>query len=205
MSPITKWLEFSPDDTGYRELRLFFDFLKNIGQIGPKVRGDTTDIDKEKSPAEADGGVEICLVDADDLLDKPEKVTQLYCASVGLSYDPAMLSWDNSENRHKAAAQFERFPGFHDEAIKSSSLKPRQDVSRIFQSASAIGAFPSPLNHCSEVKRGGDENDLDREIKANRFAVSLFRKHIRPKASTNSTRDGLENSAKKAATSLEKT
>ena len=153
MSPITKWLEFSPDDTGYRELRLFFDFLKNIGQIGPKVRGDTTDIDKEKTPAEADGGVEICLVDADDLLDNPEKVTQLYCASVGLSYDPAMLRWDNSENRHKAAAQFERFPGFHDAAIKSSSLKPREDVSRISNLRLILAYFPTPQSLFRSKKR----------------------------------------------------
>lgn len=131
-SHVTKWFEFSMVDTGYRELHLLFDFLKSIGQIGPKLAGNRTRINDEEVSAGAEENVDICLVDADDFLENPAKIAQLYCASVGLSYDPAMLDWDSSESRQKATAKFERFPGFHDEAMNSNSVKPRKNVSFAF-------------------------------------------------------------------------
>ena len=152
MSSITGWKEFSTADTGYRELRLLFDFLKSIGQIGPKAAEDKCDVNNEEHSTGIEENVNICLIDADDLLDSPEKVMQSYCTSVGLSYDPVMLSWDNSESRQKAIAKFERFPGFHNEAMNSSSLKPREDVCPSFFYL-LFSSFVSPLLSHSEISK----------------------------------------------------
>ncbi|RMZ76378.1 hypothetical protein DV737_g4848, partial [Chaetothyriales sp. CBS 132003] len=71
-------------------------------------------------------GVEVCVVDADDLLDDPEGIIQLYCKSVGLDYRPDMLRWDDPDNQARAKKAFEKWKGFHEDAINSKDLKPRQ-------------------------------------------------------------------------------
>ncbi|RMD41050.1 hypothetical protein DV735_g4082, partial [Chaetothyriales sp. CBS 134920] len=70
--------------------------------------------------------VEVCVVDADDLLDDPEGIMQLYCKSVGLDYSPDMLCWDDADNQARARQAFEKWKGFHEDAINSKDLKPRQ-------------------------------------------------------------------------------
>ncbi|RMZ78419.1 hypothetical protein DV738_g3930, partial [Chaetothyriales sp. CBS 135597] len=71
-------------------------------------------------------GTEVCVVDADDLLDDPEGIMQLYCKSVGLDYSPEMLRWDDADNQARARQAFEKWKGFHEDAINSKDLKPRQ-------------------------------------------------------------------------------
>lgn len=69
--------------------------------------------------------VEICVMDADDLLDNPEDVMQAYCKSIGIEYTPDMLNWDNEEDHAIAKAAFEKWKGFHEDAIDSKALTAR--------------------------------------------------------------------------------
>ena len=112
-----------PSEAGYDELRRFFDFLREQKQVGPAIAG--------KHDALEDGEVSITVVDADDLLDNPEGIVQAYCKEVGIDYSPEMLNWDTEEDHQRAKEAFEKWKGFHEDAINSASLKPRSHVSRI--------------------------------------------------------------------------
>lgn len=37
----TGFYEFLPHEAGYRELRILFDYLRSVGQVGPKICGHT--------------------------------------------------------------------------------------------------------------------------------------------------------------------
>lgn len=101
-------------------------------------------------------GVEICVLDADDLLDDPAGMVAAFCAKVGLQYRPEMLSWEGPEERQRAERAFDKWKGFHDDAIRSTGLRAREGVSlrSVFQRVDEVvfwGAFgntsapPSPL------------------------------------------------------------
>jgi hypothetical protein len=92
-----------PSEAGYVELRLLFDYLVETGLVD---KGD------------------VVVVDADDLLDHPKEIIQKYCEKVGLDFKESMLNWTESDTEH-AEETFEKWKGFHDDAIHSSSLKPR--------------------------------------------------------------------------------
>lgn len=115
---------FMPEEAGYDELRRLFDYLKDTGLVGPKICTQTPDIDLKP------GQVEICILDADDMLDDPEGYLRKYCESIGLDFNEAMLNWDSEESHQFAREQFEKWDGFHDDAINSTDLKPRKHVSR---------------------------------------------------------------------------
>lgn len=117
---ITKFAGFDPDETGYRELRALFDYLRSVGQVGPGIAG--------RPGAESSSGTSICLLDADDLLDKPAAAIEQICKSVGLTFDPAMLSWDSKADEVQAGKLFADWKGWHDDAIASKGLKPRDAV-----------------------------------------------------------------------------
>ncbi|KAK3313435.1 P-loop containing nucleoside triphosphate hydrolase protein [Apodospora peruviana] len=108
----TGFYTFLPSEAGYDELRRLFDFLKDEGIVG------------------GDSGIKITVVDADDLLDKPAEVIEAYCKDVGIEYSPAMLKWDDEESKQKAVAAFEKWNGFHDDAIGSTELKPRAHAAK---------------------------------------------------------------------------
>ena len=110
-----------PSEAGYDELRRFFDFLREQKQVGPAVAG--------KHDALEDGEVSITVVDADDLLDNPEGIIRAYCKEVGIDYSPKMLNWDTEDDHQRAKEAFEKWKGFHEDAINSTSLKPRAHVS----------------------------------------------------------------------------
>ncbi|KAF2764308.1 hypothetical protein EJ03DRAFT_355907 [Teratosphaeria nubilosa] len=116
----TGFAPFMPEEAGYRELRQMFDFLKSNGFVGPRVCSN--DI-KAEGP---ESGLEICLIDADDLLDDPEGIMRRYCQSVGIDFEPEMLIWDDEKAHEFARSQFSKWDGFHDDAINSKDLKPRQ-------------------------------------------------------------------------------
>ncbi|QSZ34881.1 hypothetical protein DSL72_007742 [Monilinia vaccinii-corymbosi] len=121
LDAITGFYNFMPSEAGYDELRRFFDFLRSNNQIGPSVAGTP-----ESAPEKLkDGEVSITVIDADDLLDNPEGIIKAYCREVGLQYDPHMLIWDTEEHNKKATEAFEKWRGFHDDAINSTSLKAR--------------------------------------------------------------------------------
>ncbi|KAF2719678.1 hypothetical protein K431DRAFT_228130 [Polychaeton citri CBS 116435] len=119
----TGFYDFMPSEAGYDELRRFFDYLKDVGLIGPKVCGR---VDSPRYTGEAESDIEICVIDADDLLDDPEGVLSQYCASIGVDFDKdTMLNWSEADQEF-ARKEFEKWNGFHDDAIHSTDLKPRQ-------------------------------------------------------------------------------
>ena len=120
----TGFNEFMPEEAGYDELRRFFDYCKDTGIVGPKVCGQ-----EDNGAVAAPNSVEICILDADDLLDDPEGMLRHYCASVGIEFDMAMLNWDSEEEHQHAKDAFEKWNGFHEDAIHSKDLKPRATVS----------------------------------------------------------------------------
>jgi hypothetical protein len=118
-----------PSEAGYSELRAIFDYLKNQRIIGPSLSGTYEGI-------LPDGEVSITVVDADDLLDNPTGVIEAFCNEVGLKYSPDMLKWDTEEDEKFAREQFEKWRGFHEDAIDSKSLRPRDNKHVSFPSSS---------------------------------------------------------------------
>lgn len=114
-----------PSEAGYDELRRVFDYLRVQKQVGPASARNY------EGPL-GDGEVSITVVDADDLLDNPEGIIKAYCKEVGLEYDPGMLEWDTEIDHKQAKDAFEKWNGFHNDAIESTSLKPRTHVSGPF-------------------------------------------------------------------------
>ncbi|KAF9887749.1 hypothetical protein FE257_009702 [Aspergillus nanangensis] len=119
---ITKF-HYDPLEAGYDELRRHFDYLRSEGVIGPKVATRP-----DLSPEEDEGSRtkhEICVVDADDMLNAPAEMIEAFCKSVGLEYNPGMLRWDREEDHKVADAAFEKWRGFHEDALDSDGLKAR--------------------------------------------------------------------------------
>lgn len=142
LDEVTGFYEFYPSEAGYDEIRRVFDYLRRIDHVGPHLNGMTVDSGKgevNETTASSKGhvngfkpaGVDICVVDADDLLDNPAGIVEAYCKSVGIEYVPEMLSWDNEEQHINAKETFEKWKGFHEDAIHSKELKPRTHVSSV--------------------------------------------------------------------------
>lgn len=142
LDEVTGFYDFYPHEAGYDELRRFFDFARDSGLIRDKVTEKPNGITNGHTNGNTNGNQvngdasheqddipEICLVDADDLLDDPQSIIKQYCQHVGLDFDPSMLTWDNEEDQHRAKTAFEKWKGFHDDAINSKDLKPRTHVS----------------------------------------------------------------------------
>ncbi|KAK1535320.1 hypothetical protein CPAR01_08862 [Colletotrichum paranaense] len=103
LDAVTGWTNFNPSEAGYEELRRLFDYL---------IRERIVD---EK---------DLLVVDADDMLDDPEAVIRAYCAHVGLDFTDNMLNWTDEDTK-VAQEKFAKWNGWHDDAIGSTSLKPR--------------------------------------------------------------------------------
>ncbi|KAK1466890.1 hypothetical protein CMEL01_10883 [Colletotrichum melonis] len=103
LDAVTGWTNFNPAEAGYEELRRLFDYL---------IRERIVD---EK---------DLLVVDADDMLDDPEAVIRAYCAHVGLDFTDNMLNWTDEDTK-VAQEKFAKWNGWHDDAIGSTSLKPR--------------------------------------------------------------------------------
>jgi hypothetical protein len=128
LSKLTGWDYFRPDEAGYSELRELFDFLRKEGIIGPKSAGKGGETNGTNGANGNAQGVEICVVDADDLLDNPSGMIEAVCKTTGIDYKPEMLFWDTPEDQALAKAQFEKWKGFHEDAIDSTNLRPRTHV-----------------------------------------------------------------------------
>ncbi|KAJ5273663.1 hypothetical protein N7478_008788 [Penicillium angulare] len=124
---ITKFY-FDPLESGYDELRRHFDYLRKTGLVGPQVatRSDLDNAGPDFEPSIAKPtGHEICIVDADDLLENPAAMIEAFCKSVGLQYDPEMLRWDREVDHSVANDKFEKWRGFHEDALHSDGLQAR--------------------------------------------------------------------------------
>ena len=135
LDSMTGFYDFMPNEAGYDELRRVFDYLRSVGQVGPGIAGKESNgpgNDGDSVTNGHPGKVDICVVDADDLLDNPSGIIEAYCKSVGLKYDPQMLKWNSEEDHNQAREAFEKWKGFHEDAMNSSELRPRLHVSIYF-------------------------------------------------------------------------
>lgn len=141
LDTVTGWSDVGFDETGYAELRRLFDYLRAEGLVGPRLAGESangTNGDHGK-----DSGVEICVLDADDVLDNPTGMIEAYCKSTGIPYEPEMLKWDGEYHQKYAREAFEKWRGWHEDAINSDELKARTHVSLSPMSFRTIVADPN--------------------------------------------------------------
>lgn len=129
LSAKTGFTEYMPSEAGYDELRRLFDYLvqeglislpqqQNGGQNGNHQNGVNGGVN-------GGSGVKVTVVDADDLLDKPAEVIRAFCEDVGIDYHDGMLKWGDEEGQKMAVDAFEKWNGFHDDAIGSTELRAR--------------------------------------------------------------------------------
>lgn len=144
-----------PSEAGYDELRRVFDFLRQQKQVGPSVAGQYDSL--------KDGEVSITVVDADDLLDNPEGIIKAYCKEVGIEYNSSMLNWDTEEAHQKAKDAFEKWKGFHNDAIDSTSLKPRSEDHVSIPADSQTSFCITWANSCSKKKKDKTVEVEDKE------------------------------------------
>jgi len=150
LDKVTGFYEFFQNEAGYDEVRRVFDYLVTTGSVGPSFAGAA-----QNGGAKATNGVDgtahepngttngtngaardtpappnICVIDADDLLDNPAEIIEAYCQTVGLDYSPEMLHWEDDDNQKRAREAFEKWNGFHNDAMESTELRARTHVSR---------------------------------------------------------------------------
>jgi hypothetical protein len=132
LDKLTGFYNFRPDEAGYDELRRLFDYLRGEGQIGPKFAGKAGEADESNAEVNGhSGGVEICVIDADDLLDSPAAMIEAFCKSTGIKYEPEMLIWNTEEDQAIAKEAFEKWKGFHEDALDSTELRARTHVRKL--------------------------------------------------------------------------
>lgn len=129
LDKITGFYDYIPSEAGYAEVRRMFEFLGGAGIVGPHHANGWNSNANNPRPGSPVNGTEICVVDADDLLDEPQGVIEAYCKSVGIPFTTKMLNWNNEDDQNYAKAAFEKWKGFHEDAINSTELKPRTHVS----------------------------------------------------------------------------
>lgn len=155
VSNITGWHGFHPQDAGYIELRQLFDYLRSVNYIGPDIAGqDKYTVSNGPTRDENYKQIEICIIDADMLLDSPERTCKAFCKSVGLKFDPSMLSWESDKDRQQAELTFHKSLPEHDVAISSTSIIPRATVSLILCiSSSYFVLLALSMMYMFEIKR----------------------------------------------------
>ena len=129
LADMTGFHEFYPSEAGYDELRRFFDYSRETGLVRDKHADSKNGTENGSVTNDHADVPEVSLLDADDLLDDPEGIMRAYCNSVGLDFRPDMLNWDDDGLQEQAKMVFEKWKGFHEDAIDSTDLKPRKHVS----------------------------------------------------------------------------
>ncbi|KAK2747789.1 hypothetical protein FQN57_001819 [Myotisia sp. PD_48] len=136
LDKLTGFYDFYQNETGYDELRRLFNYLREIGFVGPKhastihdgsvTNGATNGVNGNSCNGSKSGtNVELCVLDADDLLDNPSAIIERFCQSVGEEYTPDMLNWETEKDQKVALDAFAKWPGFHEDAIASKNLRAR--------------------------------------------------------------------------------
>ena len=150
LDKMTGFYDFMHNEAGYQELRRLFDYLRSVGQVGPGIASRipaAADMDGHTMSNGHSTGVDICVVDADDLLDNPNGVIEAFCKSVGIEYSDRMLNWESEEDQRYAREAFAKWTGFHEDALNSCDLKPRIHVSSFLR-------FMSYANPFSQRRKG---------------------------------------------------
>ena len=125
LDQLTGWDYLRKDEAGYSELRELFDYLRKEGIVGPKSAGQIGETNGTNGNSQ---GVEICVIDADEMLDNPSGMIEAVCKTTGIDYKPEMLGWDTEEDQALAKREFEKWKGFHEDAIDSTELRARTHV-----------------------------------------------------------------------------
>lgn len=135
LDDVTGFHDYYPSEAGYDEVRRTFEYLRRAQMIGPHIatRDDVVEeVDGVLQPVKTGGkgtayesGADICVVEADEMLQKPAETMEAFCRSVGIKYDTGMLKWDNEADHEHACAAFEKWKGFHDDVIESKGLGPK--------------------------------------------------------------------------------
>jgi hypothetical protein len=95
---------FPPENLGFKPLRRLLEFLLAEGIVMRES---------------------LVVLDADDMLDDPAGTLEDFCKRVGVEWDEdRMLNW-TAEDADRARVLFKASEGWHDNALESSSLKPR--------------------------------------------------------------------------------
>ncbi|GAO14070.1 hypothetical protein UVI_02038380 [Ustilaginoidea virens] len=103
LDKISGFDEFWPSEMGYKELVKFFDYAMQTGLVDES---------------------QLTVVDADDLLDKPEPMIKKFCQRTGIDFHPSMLKWDDGDQAH-AEKLFAKWNGFHNDVLGTRELKGR--------------------------------------------------------------------------------
>ncbi|KAL8708143.1 MAG: hypothetical protein Q9220_006904 [cf. Caloplaca sp. 1 TL-2023] len=102
-----------PMELGYRELRLLFDYLYPPASRPSEAMQRTS---PDQMPL---------LIDAEDLLANPYAILRSLCSSLSFPYSPSMLSWSSPEDHAFAFSLFEKYAGYHEDALNSTGLHPK--------------------------------------------------------------------------------
>ncbi|KAF3193986.1 hypothetical protein TWF225_008170 [Orbilia oligospora] len=117
LNEMTGFKYFMPNEAGYRELRVLFEYLLKEKVIKhPSSQAANGETNGEHSVYN-----NVCVIDADDLLDNPKGIIEKFCEMTGLEFDEKMLEW----GAHEGCENFDKWKGFHEDAIGSSGLRPR--------------------------------------------------------------------------------
>ncbi|KKA31049.1 hypothetical protein TD95_002956 [Thielaviopsis punctulata] len=149
---MTGFDEFMPNEAGYVELRRLFDYLIETGVV----------------PKES-----IVVVDADDMLDQPETVIREYCNRIGIDFTPNMLQW-TKEDDENAMTAFEKWKGFHEDALSSSSLNPRKHAQKPVSKEEDDAAWRQKFGENGQkvIRQTVDENEKHYEY-LKQFAIKF--------------------------------
>ncbi|KAI0013714.1 P-loop containing nucleoside triphosphate hydrolase protein [Xylariaceae sp. FL0662B] len=123
LDDVTGFKEFMPSEAGYAELRRLFNYLRKQKLVGPSIASQA----HEKK----EGDINIVMIDADDLLDQPQRVVEAFCRETGIEFKPDMLTWDDEENQKYVSDAFAKWIGFHNDAIHSKNLTARTHAHKI--------------------------------------------------------------------------
>jgi hypothetical protein len=135
-----------PNEAGYDELRRLFDYLIQEGIITPQSQQQSNSTNGHSNginghTTNGNSGIKVTVIDADDLLDKPAEVVRAFCEDVGIDYHDGMLKWEDEEGQRLAVAAFEKWNGFHDDAIGSTELRARVQQPKVSLSFFACSGF----------------------------------------------------------------
>eukprot|EP00931_Biecheleriopsis_adriatica_P118924 TRINITY_DN94228_c0_g1_i1.p1 TRINITY_DN94228_c0_g1~~TRINITY_DN94228_c0_g1_i1.p1 ORF type:complete len:334 (-),score=68.95 TRINITY_DN94228_c0_g1_i1:42-980(-) len=95
--------------------------------------------------AKESSGKDPTVLDADLVLTDPEKMLKMYCDATGLPYKEGMTSWTPGP-----VDGWEAWPGWHDDAIKSSGLIQRK-VPKPAPQEEEIAAMPEKVRHAIQA------------------------------------------------------
>ena len=112
LSELTGEEYLDPDELGYRETRLLFDYLYPVHSRSPSFPFDAT--------LGSDAPV---LIDADDLLSHPESIVRSVCTHLDITFSTSMLSWSSVDDQSHAHELFSKYAGYHEDALKSAGLR----------------------------------------------------------------------------------